>query len=71
MWGEKRERIAGALNEALTTGTIEQTITSLDGVVHLVSAGVVVDLPQAEAHEGHFVAAAQLDDRRRHFERSV
>lgn len=55
----------GAL-EALTTGTIEQAVTSLDSAVDLVRAGVVVDLPQAKAHEGHFVAAAQLDNRRRH-----
>lgn len=58
---------ARARIRVLTTGTIEQAVASLDGVVDLVSASVVVDLPQAKAHEGHLVAAVQLDGRSRHF----
>jgi hypothetical protein len=51
----------------LTTSTIEQTVTSLDSLVDLVGASVVVDLPQTEAHDGHLVAAVQLDSGRNHF----
>jgi hypothetical protein len=45
----------------LTAGTVEAPVTGLDGVVDLVGASVVVDLPQAEAHEGHLEAAVQRD----------
>ena len=44
-----------------TAGTIQQTVTSLDGLVNGVGAGGVVNLPEAEADLGHLVAAAELD----------
>lgn len=40
-----------------TAGAVKQTVSFLDGLVDLVSAGVVVHLPETEAHEGHVVAA--------------
>lgn len=40
-----------------TAGAVKQTVSFLDGVVDLVRAGVVVHLPETEAHEGHVVAA--------------
>jgi hypothetical protein len=51
-----------------TAGTVEETVASLDGVVDLVGTSVVVDLPQAEAHKGHLIAAAKLDSRGNHCE---
>jgi len=53
----------------LTAGAIEQTVTGLNGVVNLVCAGVVVHLPQTEAHEGHLKAAAELNGGGSHCER--
>lgn len=43
-----------------TASTIEQTVTSLDGVVDNLGA-VVIDLPEAEANLGHVEAAVKLD----------
>jgi hypothetical protein len=34
----------------------------------LVGAGVIVDFPETEAHEGHLVAVVQLDGRGNHCE---
>lgn len=51
----------------LTAGTIEKTITSLDGVVDDIGSDRGVDLPEAEAHLGHIIAAAELDNGRYHF----
>jgi hypothetical protein len=56
------------VGEKRTAGTIEETVASLDGVVDLVGTGVVVDLPETEAHEGHLKAAVKLDVRDRHCE---
>jgi hypothetical protein len=42
-----------------TTGAIKQSVTSLDGIVHSIRAGGVVDLPQTEANLGHLVAIVQ------------
>jgi hypothetical protein len=50
----------------LTAGAVEETVSSLDSCIHLVCAGLVGDLPQAEAHEGHVEAAVQFDCGRRH-----
>lgn len=44
-----------------TASAVKQTVTSLDGVVDSVGASVVVDLPETEAHEGHFIAVVKLD----------
>lgn len=49
-----------------TASTIEETVAGLDGLVDGVSADGVVDLPQTEAHEGHVMAAVELDGRRSH-----
>ena len=51
----------------LTAGTIEKAITSLDGVVDDIGSDRGVDLPEAEAHLGHVIAAAELDNGRDHF----
>lgn len=61
----------GSQGERHTAGAVKETVTGLDGLVDLVGAGVVVDLPEAEAHEGHFVAGAKLNGRSRHFGRRV
>lgn len=45
----------------LTAGAVEETVTSLDGMVDLVGASLVVDLPEAKAHEGHVITAVELD----------
>ena len=49
-----------------TTGTIEETVAGLDGVVDGVGASVVVDLPEPKSHHGHLLAIVQLDGRGRH-----
>jgi hypothetical protein len=45
----------------LTTCAIKQTVTGLDGVVHGICGRCVVDLPEAKAHLGHFIAAVELN----------
>jgi hypothetical protein len=49
-----------------TASAVKQTVASLDGVVDGVGAGLVGDLPQTKAHDGHVVAAVELDGRRSH-----
>lgn len=49
-----------------TASTVKETVSNLDGVVDRVGASVVVDLPQTEAHDGHIIAATQLDVGGRH-----
>ena len=44
-----------------TACTVKQAIASFDGIVDLVGAGVVVDLPATEADEGHVVATVEFD----------
>lgn len=51
---------------AVVAGAVKQTVASLDGVVDLIGAGVVVDLPQAETDERHLAAIVELDGGRRH-----
>jgi hypothetical protein len=46
---------------AVVARAVEEAVPRFDGVVDLVGAGVVVDFPEAEADEGHVVAAIQLD----------
>ena len=38
---------------AIIAGTVEKAVPSLDGVVDLIGAGIVVHLPKAEAHKRH------------------
>ena len=47
--------------EARTAGAVKEAVAGLDGVVDLVGAGVVVDLPQAEADERHLLAIVEGD----------
>ena len=47
-----------------TTGTVEKTVSSLDGVVDSVGASVVVDLPQTKANEWH-LSSRSVDCHRR------
>jgi hypothetical protein len=54
-----------------TASAIKQTVSGLDGLVHLVSAGVVVHLPEAKPHEGHVIATAKLDGGSSHLESGV
>lgn len=42
--------------KGLTAGTVEQTISDLDGVINRVGGGRIVNLPETEAHEGHVMA---------------
>jgi hypothetical protein len=44
-----------------TTSSIKQPVSSLDGIVDGVGAGVVVDFPETEADLGHLVAIVQRD----------
>lgn len=50
----------------LTTSTIKQTVTGLDGVVNGIRGHGVVDLPEAKAHLGHLISAVELDRGGRH-----
>lgn len=50
-----------------TAGAVKAAVASLDGLVNLVRAGVIVDLPQTKAHEGHVKTTVQLDGRSSHF----
>jgi DNA-binding transcriptional LysR family regulator len=54
-----------------TASAVKQTVSSLDGLVDLVSAGVVVHLPEAKAHDGHVIATAELDSGSSHLESGV
>lgn len=51
----------------LTAGAVKAAVAGLDSLVDVIGAGVVADLPQTKAHEGHVVAAVQLDGRGNHF----
>lgn len=44
-----------------TAGTVEQTVSGFDGLVDLVCAGVIVHLPETEAHNGHIISAVKFD----------
>lgn len=56
-------------HEPRTAGTVEETVSGLDGVVDDVGSDVVADLPETEAHLGHLMAAVELDvGNRNHFE---
>lgn len=46
-----------------TTCSVEEAVSSLDGVVHGISASRSVDLPEAESDLWHLVAAVELDGR--------
>lgn len=50
-----------------TAGTIEETVTGLDGVVDDIGGDLAVDLPEAEADLGHLGAGVELD-RGNHFD---
>ncbi len=49
-----------------TACTIEETVACFDSVIDLFSAGIVVDLPEAKADDGHLLAIVEFDDGRRH-----
>lgn len=51
-----------------TASTVEQPVPDLDSLVYLIGTGLVVYLPQPEAHLGHLVAIVELDTRNRHCE---
>ena len=61
--GTKPQLLVFTLDKSLTASSVKESVTSLDGVVDNVRGNVVANLPQAEAHLGHLVAAAQLDAR--------
>jgi hypothetical protein len=44
-----------------TASTVEQPVSSLDGIVYGVRASIVVDFPQAKADLGHLVAIVKRD----------
>jgi hypothetical protein len=52
----------GSQQGRLTAGTVEEAVSGIDGVVDDIRGNGVVDLPEAEAHLGHIMAAAELDD---------
>jgi hypothetical protein len=60
------DTLAGLDFVAVIASTIKETVSSLDGVVNLVGASVVVDLPEAEADERHLAAVVELDGGGRH-----
>ena len=60
------DTLAGLDFVAVVACTVKETVSSLDGVVNLVGASVVVDLPEAEADERHLAAIVELDSGRRH-----
>jgi hypothetical protein len=60
------DTLAGLDFVAVVACTVKETVSSLDGVVNLVGASVVVDLPEAEADERHLAAIVEFDGGRRH-----
>jgi hypothetical protein len=54
--------VGGWRQAQLTAGAIEEAVSSLDGVVDDIGGNGAVDLPEAEAHLGHVIAAVELDD---------
>jgi len=58
--------LAGLDLVAVVAGAVKETVASLDGVVDLISAGVVVHLPKTEANERHLTAIVKLDSGSRH-----
>jgi hypothetical protein len=46
-------------SNVLTASTVEQSVSSLDGIVDSVCAGSIVDLPQSKANLRHLVAIVQ------------
>ena len=44
-----------------TACAIEKTVSRLDGIVDLIGARIVIDLPQAKADNWHLVATVQFD----------
>ncbi len=55
------DTLTSLLLVAVVAGTIEETVTGLDGVVDSIGTGVVVDLPETEANLWHLIAGAELD----------
>ena len=49
-----------------TACAVEETVTTLDGVVDLICTGIVVYFPQPEANKRHGVAAVEFDRWRSH-----
>lgn len=47
------DTLADLLLVAVVAGTVEESVSNLDGVVDSVGASVVVDLPETEANERH------------------
>lgn len=56
---------SGRYFQVRTACAVEETVASLDGVVDGVGS-VVLDLPETKAHEGHLIAAVELDGRGSH-----
>lgn len=52
--------------EKSTACAVKETVACFDGIVDLVGARVVVDLPEPEPDQGHRVTAAELDGGRCH-----
>ena len=52
--------------DLLTACAVKETVARLNGIVDLVGARIIVDLPQAKTNNGHLVAAVQLDVRSSH-----
>ena len=46
----------------LTRSAVEETVSSLDGVVDDIGGDRVVDLPETETDLGHVIAAVELDN---------
>ena len=46
----------------LTRSAVEETVSSLDGVVDDIGGDRVVDLPETETDLGHVMAAVELDN---------
>jgi hypothetical protein len=51
---------------AVVACAVKEAVAGLDGVVDLVGAGVVVDLPETETDKRHLAAIVKLDGGRRH-----
>ena len=49
-----------------TARAIEETITTLDGIVDLICTGVVVHFPEPEANKRHGMATIEFDRWRSH-----
>lgn len=64
---EKEREETGKRQDA-PRSTIEKAVACFDSIVNLFGTGIVVDLPEAKADDGHLLAIVEFDGGRRHID---